>query len=68
MFQKFKKDDNEMCVWNFCFDLNLGVEKLELYSPTRVDRDKWVWIFNLLIQMNHRKISTRQMTPWEFVK
>ena len=42
---KLRADENEMCQWNFMFELEFTDRKLELYSPTRIDRDKWVKIF-----------------------
>ena len=57
-----------MCQWNFMFELEFTDRKLELYSPTRIDRDKWVNIFQLICEMNDRGISVKQITPFEYQK
>ena len=36
---------------------------MELFAPTRQERDKWVMIFNLLIEMNKKLMSTKLITP-----
>ena len=63
---KMRKTDDETCVWNFCFELELSDRTMELFAPTRMDREKWVEIFNLICEMNDRLISTKSLTPLAF--
>ena len=49
---KLRKDDDEKCTWNFNFLLELNDRSMELFAPTRQDREKWMMIFNLIIEMN----------------
>ena len=65
---KVRKTNEELCVWNFCFELEMNDRSMELYAPTRQDREKWVMLFKLLSEMNERLISTRTMSPLEFQK
>ena len=58
-----RKDDEETCAWNFNFILELSDRNMELFAPTRQDREKWVMIFNLIIEMNEKLISTKLMSP-----
>ena len=32
---KVRKTDQEQCIWNFCFEIELSDRTMELYSPTR---------------------------------
>ena len=63
-----RADETELCIWNFMFELQFSDRTLELYSPTRIDREKWTHIFNLICEMNEKDISTKQMTPFEYEK
>ena len=36
---------------------------MELYAPTRKDREQWIMIFKLIIEMNEANISTRDISP-----
>ena len=41
------------CEWNFAFKLEFSDGKVyELYSPNRKDRDKWVKIISIIVEMN----------------
>ena len=55
---RFRKDQNEQCVWNFAFELHLSDRTLQLHSNTRIDRDKWVHIWGLIADMNRDGVST----------
>ena len=39
---------------------------MELYAPTRQDRDGWLRVFNLIINMNKDGISTETMSPFVY--
>ena len=39
---------------------------MELYAPTRMDRDKWVKMFKLIVEMNQNHISTTTMSPFVY--
>ena len=45
LLSKLRKDDDEICPWNFSFELQLTDRSLELYAPNRIERDKWVRVF-----------------------
>ena len=68
LLSKLRKDENELCPWNFNFELELSDRTMDLYSPTRIDRDKWVYIFKLICDMNAKLISTKTMTPLQYEK
>lgn len=42
LINRFKNDTEELCIWNYCFHLSLSDVDLELYTPTRVEREHWV--------------------------
>ena len=65
---KLRKDDEETCPWNFNFQLETSDRSMELFAPTRQDRDKWMMIFNLIIEMNEKLISTKLITPLSYKK
>ena len=39
---------------------------MELYAPTRQDRDGWLRVLNLIINMNKDGISTETMSPFVY--
>ena len=41
---------------------------MELFAPTRQDREKWMMVFNLIIEMNEKLISTKLITPLVYKK
>ena len=65
---KLRKDDDETCAWNFNFELDFSDRSMELFAPTRQDREKWMMIFNLIIEMNEKLISTKLITPLSYKK
>ena len=59
-----RADAEEICKWNFSFELELTDRTLELYAPTRIDREKWVMMFKIIVEMNDRMIKpTNTLTP-----
>ena len=48
---KLRAGEEEMCKWNFNFELDLTDRTVELFAPTRKDRDKWVMTFKIIAEM-----------------
>ena len=61
-----RKGDDETCPWNYCFILETMDRTMELYAPTRKDREKWVHMFNMIIDMNKQNIGTSTMSPFVY--
>ena len=61
---KVRKTEDEKSKWNFCFELELSDRSLQLYSPFRKEREKWVHMLQLVCKMNEQLIHTSQMTPF----
>ena len=55
-------------MWKFSFEIILTDRSFELYSPTRVEREKWVHVFKLLLEMQKKSISTRSVSPFGYAK
>ena len=66
LLAKFRKEDSELCPWNFSFILELNDRNMELFAPTRIDRDKWYQIFRTIAEMNNDIVSTIQVNPFEY--
>ena len=56
----------EGCKWLYQFNLVTVERTYELYSPTSKDREQWVRLFSLLIEMYKNKITTQQMDPLQY--
>ena len=61
-----RKGDDEVCQWNYNFVLETIERNMELYAPTRKDRDNWVRMFKLIIDMNKQQIGTSTMSPFVY--
>ena len=48
------------------FVLEMVDRNMELYAPTRQDRDGWLRVLNLIIEMNQGDISTETMSPFVY--
>ena len=48
------------------FNLEMADRNMELYAPTRQDRDAWVRVLNLIIEMNREGITTESMSPFVY--
>ena len=57
---------DEACQWNYMFNLEMADRNMELYAPTRQDRDAWVRVLNLIIEMNREGITTESMSPFVY--
>ena len=57
-----------MCKWNYNFEIDLTDRTMELFAPTRKDREKWVMIFKIIAEMNDKLISTKTLTPLVYRK
>ena len=63
---KVRKTDQEQCIWNFCFLLELSDRSIEFYAPTRQERENWVTIFQIICEMNDKLINTMKVNPFDF--
>ena len=63
---KVRKSDQEQCIWNFGFELELNDRSLELYAPNRQERERWVTLFRILSEMNERLVSAAKINPFDF--
>ena len=41
---------------------------MEMYAPTRQERERWIQIFQAISEMNKKLISTRDMNPFKYIK
>ena len=63
-----RMDDDEVCIWNYGFVLETVDRSMELFAPTRKDRDKWIHVLNLIVDMNHNNFGTSSMSPFVYEK
>ena len=61
-----RKGVDETCQWNYMFVLEMADRNMELYAPTRQDRDAWVRVLSLIIEMNREGITTEEMSPFVY--
>ena len=52
LLRRMVTKQSQGCSWNFAFELELSDRSLELYAPTRIDREKWVNLFQTVAEMN----------------
>lgn len=52
------KGPTSKCPWLFQFNLITTERTYELYAPNRTDRDYWLRIFNIIIQINQIGLTT----------
>lgn len=50
----------------FGFKLVTDQRTYELYAPNKLDMQHWLRIFDLILQMNVKSISTKLLTPLMF--
>lgn len=60
------KSKGSKCPWLFEFRLETTDRSFNLFAPTRLDRDHWVKIFSILVDMNKASVSTKEINPFEF--
>ena len=65
---KVRKDDDEKCKWNFSFELEMSDRTMELFAPTRLEREKWVKVFKAISEMNDKLISPKKVNPLKFLQ
>ena len=63
-----RKEDDEVCIWNYGFSLETVERNMELFAPTRKDREKWTHLFDLIVDMNQNNIGTASMSPFVYEK
>ena len=68
LLKRMTTSKEKLCPWNFGFDLEFVELTLELYSPTRDERLRWIKLFETIAEMNKKMISTRDQNPFKYMK
>ena len=54
------------CKWFFEFKLKTNTREYTFRAPSKEQRDLWIRIFKLLIEMNKKSISASNLNPFAF--
>jgi len=67
----YEKNGNFMklqdsCKWQFEFQLKTNERSFVLRCANRQDRDHWVRVFNLIVSMNAKRLTSDKLNPFTF--